>query len=93
MTDSRILIPGRRIASRIVEGQALILDPGTDALQRLNDVGSFIWARISERCHTREDIAEAVMAEFDVEAEQTNLDLAVFLQKLADDDFITYVAD
>ena len=93
MADARIIIPGRRIASRIVEGQALILDPGTDALQRLNEVGSFIWARITERCHTLEDIATAVMTEFEVDADQARQDLDVFIKKLSEDDFISYDAE
>jgi hypothetical protein len=93
MTDCKIIIPGRRIASRIVDGQALILDPGTDALQRLNEVGSFIWARISERCHTEADIQAALIAEFAVETDQATQDLDVFLKKLVKEDLIAYRSD
>ena len=93
MTDCKIIVPGRRIASRIVDGQALILDPGTDALQRLNEVGSFIWARISERCHTEAGIQAALIAEFLVESDQATHDLDVFLKKLSKEDLITYQSD
>ena len=93
MNPDRIITPSRRIASRLIQGQALILDPSTDALQRLNEVGSFIWARITERRHTTDAIRDAMIAEFDVDEAQAAQDLSTFLEKLADRDLIAYASD
>ena len=93
MNPDSIITPSRRIASRLIQGQALILDPSTDALQRLNEVGSFIWARITERRHTVDSIRDAMIAEFDVDEAQAALDLSPFLEKLADRDLIAYASD
>ena len=84
MSDAGAVIrPHPRIAARIVAERALILDPRTDALQRLNDTGSFIWARIAERRHDRDAILEAVLAEFEVDAATAAADLDALLAELA----------
>ncbi len=93
MKRDKTIVPSRRIASRIVQGQALILDPATDALQRLNEVGSFIWARITERCHTAASIQAALVVEFEVDEAQAESDLSSFLEKLSKNDLIAYASD
>ena len=93
MKQDMIIVPSRRIAARIVQGQALILDPATDALQRLNEVGSFIWARIAERSHTAASIQVALVAEFEVGEAQAASDLSSFLEKLSKGDLIAYGSD
>ncbi len=77
-----VLIPGRRVASRVIEGQALLLDPQVDELQRLNPVGTFVWQLVTARKHTRADIEALVIEAFDVEADVARADLQEFLGEL-----------
>ena len=90
MSEDGIVCPHRRVAARVVSGQALILDPKTDGLQRLNEVGSFIWALIAERTHTASDIREAVLESFEVSPEDATADVATFLDNLAAKELIQY---
>lgn len=80
--DLRIITPHPRIAARLIGGRALILDPRTDALQRLNEVGSFIWGLIAERRHDRAALCVAVVEAFEVEAEDAAADVDAFLDAL-----------
>ena len=41
---AKIIEPSSQAVSRVVEGQALILDAHRDEIRQLNEVGSFIWA-------------------------------------------------
>ncbi|MCA9559345.1 MAG: PqqD family protein [Myxococcales bacterium] len=79
----RCPVPGRSIASRLVAGRALILDPAADQLQRLNDVGSFVWARILEGGYDVGRLTDAVVASFEVEPADAEADLVAFLDELA----------
>ena len=81
-SDPRIIAPHPRIAARLIGGRALILDPRTDALQRLNEVGSFVWGLIAERRHDRAALCVAVVEAFEVEADAAAADLDVFLDAL-----------
>lgn len=83
-----VLRPHPRIAARLVAGRALILDPRTDALQRLNDTGSFIWALIAERRHDRDAILAAVLDAFEVDAATAAADLDALLAELEAADLI-----
>ncbi len=93
MNHDHIVMPHRRIAARVVDGQALILDPKTDGLQRLNEVGSFIWSLIAERRHTPLDIEKAVVETFDVVEEHASRDVRQFLGALANRELIQYDAN
>jgi len=93
MDSTKLVTPHRRVADRIVDGCALILDPRTDQLQRLNEVGSFIWARIIERSHTSESIRDLLIKEFQVDKDTAQSDLNAFLNKLAERDLIEYTSD
>lgn len=80
--DARIPVPGRQIASRIIKGRALLLDPDRDELQRLNDVGSFVWSMILERRHSVAEIDAAVVESFEVDAQTAAADVQAFLEEL-----------
>ena len=86
-----IIVPHARIAARVVAGQALILDPRNDALQRLNEVGSFIWAKVAERRHTLNEITQSVVEEFDAHHDTIRADLERFVTELFDRDCIDYI--
>lgn len=86
----RIPVPGHRVASRVIDGQALLLDPGHDELQRLNEVGSFLWGLIKLRRHDVETLQQALIAEFEVDASTAQTDLLEFLKELEARNLIIY---
>lgn len=77
-----VVKPAPRVVSRIVEGQAILLDTTQDRLERLNAVGTFIWARIKEKRHDLDSIHAALLGEFDVEPAQARADLDAFIAAL-----------
>ena len=86
----RIPVPGLRVASRVIDGQALLLDPGRDELQRLNEVGSFLWGLIKEKRHDVEALRLALIQAFEVEPSVANTDLQDFLNELEARGLIVY---
>jgi hypothetical protein len=86
----RIPVPGRRVASRVIDGQALLLDPGRDELQRLNEVGSFLWGLIKERRHDVDALRAALAEAFEVEPSAAGIDLQDFLNELEARGLIVY---
>jgi len=86
-------MPGATVAARIVDGQALLLDPSATELRRMNSVGSFIWARVMERTHTVDAIHMAIVAHFEVSEAVAEADLSQFLEKLQAQGLITYKSD
>ena len=90
---NRVITPHPRIAARVIGEQALILDPRSDELQRLNPVGSFIWSCISGRQSTPGDIVQSIMHEFEVEEAIARQDLVAFLGKLEHRGLIAYKTD
>jgi hypothetical protein len=79
-----IITPAPRVVSRLVEGQALLLDATQDRLERLNAVGTFIWARIKERKHDIDAIHTALMEEFEVDPGEARADLEAFIAELSE---------
>jgi hypothetical protein len=67
------------VASRVLRGQAIILHPDSDELQRTNDVGSFIWQLITERRHDEDALVQQVSAAFEVDEPTSRTDLQAFL--------------
>lgn len=78
-----VVKPAPRVVSRLIEGQAILLDTTQDRLERLNAVGTFIWARIKEKRHDIDAIHAALLDEFAVEPDQARADLEAFIAALA----------
>lgn len=77
-----VVKPAPRVVSRMIEGQALLLDATSDQLERLNAVGSFIWALIKEKRHDVGAIHAALVAEFAVDPAEARADLDAFIAQL-----------
>ena len=86
-----VVVPHARIAARVVAGQALILDPKNDALQRLNDVGSFVWTKIADRAYTLNEIEGHLVDEFDADRETIRFDLQRFAEELVTRECISFL--
>lgn len=74
--------PARNISARIVDGQLIILQPGSDELLRFNEVASFIWSVLEKEPADLESLVEAIVDEFEVDDRQAEEDLAIFLSEM-----------
>ena len=72
----------QRQASRVVEGEALVVLMDQRALHRLNAVGTRVW----ELCDGRrvESIVQTIVSEFEVPPEAAQTDVLGFLRELFD---------
>lgn len=77
-----VIRPSGRAVSRIVAGQALILDAAHDEIRQLNTVGSFLWSLILASPQTEIELLNEMMNEFEVTREVASEDLAEFLGEL-----------
>lgn len=72
----------RRAVSRVVDGQALILDTSRDEIRQLNEVGSLIWSMILKSECTRDELLNEITSAFDVSRDEAEADLDEFLSSL-----------
>lgn len=90
-TSGEVFAPHPRLAARLIGGRALILDPHTEELRRLNDTGSFIWDRVTRRSFDRDALLEAVVAEFEVDRETAAADLDALLAAFEDESLVVRI--
>jgi hypothetical protein len=75
-------------ASRIIEGEAVILSLDTKVLRGLNPVGSRVWELIDGQ-RSVEEIVGLVVQEFDVALQEAAGDVQAFVQELLDRGLVT----
>lgn len=75
--------PSKRLAHRVIEGQAFILETKEKRLHSLNPSASRIWRLLGEGVR-EEAIVSALCAEFEVDEAKARRDTAAFLSKLKD---------
>ena len=73
---------------RIIDGQALIIDPSTNVIKLLNAVGTRIWDLIDGK-RTGNEILQNIIDEYEVSSEIAKTDLVKFLQELLAGNIIT----
>ncbi len=72
-----------QVAARIIDGEAVIVLPESGQVTVLNEVGSRIWELI-DGTRSVGEITEAIVAEYDVTAEQAERDVEEFIQELVE---------
>ena len=70
-------------ASRIIDGEAVILRPMDNMILNLNETGSRIWELLAESPAIPQ-IVQSVCEEFEVGQETAAADVMTFLQKMED---------
>jgi len=85
-----ILVKAPTTASRVIEGEAVILSMETKVLRGLNPVGSRIWELIDGQ-RSVEEIVGVIVKEFDVEPPRAEEDVRGFLEELLDKGLVTPV--
>lgn len=80
-TDEQRFSPGPEVVSRIVDGEAVLLDLATASYFGLNEVGSRVWQHLTAG-KTFAEIRDALIAEFDAPAEIVARDVSALLDEL-----------
>ncbi|MFW5925703.1 MAG: PqqD family protein [Myxococcota bacterium] len=75
--------PSAAVASRIIDGTAVLVSLDERRMHELNPVGSHIWQELTQGSTVRELVAK-VRQEFDVGDEQARRDVEAFLRRLWD---------
>lgn len=68
-------------ASRIIEGEAVIVVPQEGLVRTLNEVGAFIW-NMADGKHAVKDMIEKVSEEFEADKKEATKDLLDFVMEL-----------
>jgi len=68
-------------ASRIIDGEAVILRPMDNMILNLNETGTRIWELLAESPEVGR-IIQIICEEFDVEKESATRDVVAFLEKM-----------
>jgi hypothetical protein len=76
-----------RTASRLVDGEAVIILPEEGVVRMLNQVGSRIWD-LADGTRPVRDIAETIYGEFDVEREQARKEVVEFIQQMVEGELL-----
>ena len=82
LPSQSVIKPSAYVVSRIVGGQALILDTQRDEIRQLNEVGTFIWSLILKSEYNRDDLLSAVVKTFDTSPSDAEMDIKEFLNEL-----------
>ena len=75
--------PHPQVASRVIDGEALVILSDSGQVVVLNEVGSRVWSMADGR-HTLAAIADAITQEFDTTREQAENDIRAFVKELVD---------
>jgi hypothetical protein len=76
-----VAVRGKRTASRIVAGEAVVLTPSDGKILTLNEAGTRIWEWLSEGV-TLDELAGRLEREFAVGRKQAERDVRKFLAEL-----------
>ena len=80
-SDSRKPTHHPRTASRIFGGEAVVISPAENLVRMFNVVGSRIWA-LADGTRTMDQIAEALIEEFEVDSPHARASVAAFVDEL-----------
>jgi len=78
-----------RTASRVIEGEAVIVVPEEDIVKVLNDVGSRIW-ELADGTRTVNEIGVLIHEEYEVSLEQAEQDTREFVEELIESGMMTF---
>ncbi len=77
-----------RTASRVIDGEAVIVIPEGDTVKVLNDVGSRIW-ELADGTKTVGEIAGVIYDEYEVDRDQAKKDVVEFVEELINSEMMT----
>ena len=87
MIDEYVLPNNDKIAYRIIDGEAVIIDLKENTYNILNPVATFIWERLDG--YTRlEDVAKSLSEEFDIDYKTAEKDCMDLISKMIDKEIV-----
>ncbi|MBU7007242.1 PqqD family protein [Phosphitispora fastidiosa] len=81
MTEAADFCRNSAMITRVIDGEAVIMDPQQGKVLALNEVGSFIW-ELLDGARSKEDILAEICREFNVGREVAAADLEEFIAVL-----------
>ncbi len=87
MTDLADFCRNSTMITRVIDGEAVIMDPQQGKVLALNEVGSFIW-ELLDSPHSQGDLLDKICREFNVGREEAAADLEEFLAVLKSKDLV-----
>ena len=75
-----VLCPGKRVAYRVISGQAVLVESAEDVIITLNETGTAIWENLDHR--SAQEIADIIASKFEVSAASALKDTIDFLSML-----------
>lgn len=89
LRTSTQLIPNEaEVAASVVDGEAIIINLSNGIYYSLDGTGGFIWELIAAR-RTVADIADAILEQYDVSAEQAAADLERLVSELISEKLVS----
>lgn len=70
-----------KVAARIVDGQAVVVEPRSGMVNVLNEVGARMW-ELADGSRTASEIIDLLVEEFDAEPGQIRVDTLAFMADL-----------
>jgi len=74
-------------AYRVIDGQAVIVDTGSDKMIMLNGTGTDVWRGI-ENGQTTEEITASIVGEYATDANTAKADVTAFVQLMLEKNLI-----
>lgn len=84
----KIFTKSENVASRIVDGEAVLVTSHDGCVKILNETGSRVWDLIDGE-RTVDQIVEVVEAEFEVNYDELKKDVTVFFEELRSKELVT----
>ncbi len=69
--------------------ETVLLNSESGVYFSLNEVGGFIWERLSEEARTYEDLVDSVMAEYDTDEAACRKDIQDILEEMEKEKLVT----
>jgi len=87
MTEIAGFCRNSTMITRVIDGEAVIMDPQRGKVLALNEVGSYIW-ELLDGAHSQEDLLDKICREFNVGREVAAADLEEFIAVLRSKDLV-----
>ena len=84
-----IPIPNPNVASRIMEGEAVLVHPEKGKVKVVNALGAFIWQRLDGQ-HDVGQIVDEICRQHQVDPKTAEVDTIRFLKSLLERDLIVF---
>lgn len=90
---SKYVIASPDVLIRQVDGESVLLNLQNERYYGLDDIGTHMWEVLTQTDGTIQDAYEALLAEYDVDAQRLREDLAALLEKLTSQGLLEIVEE